>query len=86
MADLKNLNLSSDAELLEDYRGNSLTNIDTSIESHLIAFAAEESRLNHTVIDMKEYKLGLLKIAYEFAVDKINGYLNDPIAIKYATA
>jgi predicted dehydrogenase len=39
-----------------DYHGNSLTNIDTSIESHLIAFAAEESRLNGTVIDMKEYK------------------------------
>ena len=44
-----------------DYHGNSLTNIDTSIESHLIAFAAEESRLNHTVIDMKEYKQRFLE-------------------------
>ncbi len=42
--------------ILGEYEGNSLTDIDTSVESHLIAFAAEESRLNHTVVDMKEYK------------------------------
>ena len=39
-----------------EYEGKSITNIDTSIESHLIAFAAEESRLNGTVIDVKEFK------------------------------
>ena len=38
------------------YEGKSITNIDTSIESHLIAFAAEESRLNGTVIDVREFK------------------------------
>jgi len=38
------------------YEGKSITDIDTSIESHLIAFAAEESRLNGTVIDVKEFK------------------------------
>ena len=39
-----------------EYEGKSITNIDTSIESHLIAFAAEESRLNGTVIDVKEFR------------------------------
>ena len=42
--------------ILGEYKGNSITDIDTSIESHLIAFAAEESRLNGTVIDVQEYK------------------------------
>ena len=35
-------------------------------------------------IDLRDYKFGLLKIAYEFAADKISGYLDDPIAIRYA--
>ena len=39
-----------------DYEGNSITNIDTSIESHLIAFAAEEARVNGTTIDVREYR------------------------------
>lgn len=42
--------------ILGEYEGNSITDIDTSIESHLIAFAAEESRLSGTVVDVKEYK------------------------------
>lgn len=33
-----------------------LTNARTSLESHLMAFAAEESRHNNTVIDMAEYR------------------------------
>lgn len=36
------------------------------------------------IIDLKNYKIGLLKIAYEFAVDKIPAYYNDPMAIKYS--
>lgn len=35
-------------------------------------------------IDMKSYKLGILKIAYEFTADKIKGYTNDPVAKLYA--
>lgn len=35
-------------------------------------------------IDMNSYKFGLLKIAYEFAVDKVEGYYEDPIARIYA--
>ncbi len=35
----------------------SLTTARVSLESHLLAFAAEESRLNHTVIDMNRYRL-----------------------------
>lgn len=33
-------------------------------------------------VDTLKFKLGLLKIAYEFAVDSIDGYFNDPLAIK----
>lgn len=34
---------------------NSISDIDVSCRSHLICFAAEESRLNDTVVDMDEY-------------------------------
>ncbi|MDI9761218.1 hypothetical protein, partial [Acinetobacter baumannii] len=33
-------------------------------------------------INFHDYKIGLLKIAYEFAVDSIEEYFNDPLAIK----
>lgn len=33
----------------------SLTSADVSVQSHMMAFAAEKSRLEHKVIDMKEY-------------------------------
>lgn len=36
-------------------------------------------------IDLKSYRLGLLKIAYEFAADKIGRYIDDPIARLYAS-
>ena len=42
--------------ILGEYQGNSITDINTSIESHLIAFAAEESRINGTVVDVQEYR------------------------------
>jgi predicted dehydrogenase len=35
--------------------GQKLTTVQNSLESHLMAFAAEESRLNGSVVDMKEY-------------------------------
>ena len=38
------------------YTGNSITDIGTSIDNHLTAFAAEEARLCGTVVDLKEYK------------------------------
>ena len=44
-----------------DYEGNSITDIDTSIESHLIAFAAEEARLSGETINMREYKKRFLQ-------------------------
>ncbi len=37
----------------------SYTSINSSIESHLIAFAAEESRLEHRVIELKSFTEGL---------------------------
>ncbi|MCA9922604.1 MAG: hypothetical protein KC421_09535, partial [Anaerolineales bacterium] len=33
-----------------------LTNARESLESHLMAFAAEESRLQHTVVDMSDFR------------------------------
>jgi predicted dehydrogenase len=39
-----------------EYKGNSVTDISTSIENHLVAFAAEESRLNGNVVAMKDYQ------------------------------
>lgn len=59
------------------------SNVQIISERQVVKIDNPEIKMQFT-IDMKEYKLGLLKIAYEFAVDKINGYLNDPIAIKYA--
>lgn len=38
------------------YTGNSVADITTSVDNHLIAFAAEESRLTDKVIFMDEYK------------------------------
>lgn len=36
-------------------------------------------------IDIKKFKIGLLKIAYEFAVDKIPAYFHDTTAIKISS-
>lgn len=41
--------------LTGNYQGNSVADIQTSIENHLPCFAAEESRLKNCVIDMDEY-------------------------------
>lgn len=37
-----------------------------------------------TSIDLKNYKIGLLKIAYEFTVDKFPAYYKDPMALLYS--
>ena len=41
--------------LKEDYQGYLASGISTSVNNHLIAFAAEESRLTNKVVDMDEY-------------------------------
>lgn len=41
---------------LQGIEDASLTTARVSLESHLLAFAAEESRLNHTVIEMSQYR------------------------------
>lgn len=38
------------------YQGNSISDIRTSIDNHLVAFASEKSRLEGTVIRMAEYE------------------------------
>ena len=42
--------------MTENYIGNSITDITTSVDNHLTTFAAEESRLANNVVDMHEYK------------------------------
>lgn len=41
-------------------RGAALTTARASLESHLLAFAAEEARLHHTVIEMAAYRQSAL--------------------------
>jgi len=38
-----------------NYKGNSVSDIETSVENHLVAFMAEESRVNGTIINMDHY-------------------------------
>ena len=64
-------------------------NIDPSMsqlvsERQVVNIDHPEVKMQFT-IDLEEYILGLLKIAYEFTVDKIEGYIDDPIAIRYAS-
>jgi predicted dehydrogenase len=37
------------------YEGNSITDITTSVENHLVTFAAEDARLSGSVVTMKDY-------------------------------
>jgi len=46
--------------LAGEYEGNTVTDISTSVENHLVAFAAEKSRVEGTVIAIDEYKKDLL--------------------------
>jgi hypothetical protein len=41
------------------YEGNSITDITTSVENHLVTFAAEDARLSGSVVTMKDYIKGL---------------------------
>lgn len=45
--------------LNETYRGVSVSDISTSVDNHLIVFAAEKSRTEGTVVDLEEYKHSL---------------------------
>ena len=38
------------------YKGCAIADISESIENHIVTFAAEDSRLNGTVVDMDEYR------------------------------
>ena len=41
--------------LTEDYAGSLLSEIDISVDNHMIAFAAEKSRLEGHVVDIPQY-------------------------------
>lgn len=43
------------------YEGCSISDIETSVNNHLIVFAAEESRANNTVVDLDEYASTLVR-------------------------
>lgn len=47
--------------LAGSYQGNSITQIQTSVENHMTAFAAEESRCNGTVISLSDYIKGIIR-------------------------
>ena len=49
------------AYLTGNYHGNTITDIGTSVENHLVAFAAEEARLCGKVISMADFTKELLK-------------------------
>ena len=46
---------------LENESGDGKTSIDRSIESHIMAFAAEEARVKGTVVDIDEVKARFVK-------------------------
>jgi len=48
--------------LNEEYTGCSISDIATSVNNHLIVFAAEESRANGTVVDFEEYVSKLMQL------------------------
>ena len=43
------------------YTGNSISDIATSVDSHMIAFAAELARTTETIVDLDEYISGFVK-------------------------
>lgn len=45
------------------YQGDSVSDIATSVNNHLIVFAAEESRANDTVVDLDKYAASLEKVS-----------------------
>ncbi len=45
--------------LMGEYDGNTITDITTSVENHLVTFAAEEARLSGKVLNMDDYIKGL---------------------------
>lgn len=59
------------------------TKVQIISDYQIIKIEHPEVRMQFT-IDIKSYKLGLLKIAYEFTADKIEKYTDDPIAKLYA--
>ena len=59
------------------------TKVQIVSDYQIVKIEHPEVRMQFT-IDIKSYKLGLLKIAYEFTADKIKGYTDDPIAKLYA--
>ena len=42
--------------ILNKSKSDKLTSASVSLESHVLAFAAEESRLNNSVIELQQYR------------------------------
>lgn len=55
--------------------GISISDISTSVENHLIVFAAEKSRMEHSVVDFDEY-VKSLKTPLDYAKEACNTMMN----------
>lgn len=88
-SDIKNISFSIDAQdihLKDEIIGKILKR--NGLERSKINFQSTKEKtsrpwINATMtLDIKDFRIGLLKIAYEFAVDSIEKYFNDSMAIK----
>lgn len=79
-----------DEKLIEGMKRKAMKKLGISLETHKletkknIQSIPEPCVKMQTSIDIKNYKIGLLKIAYEFAVDKYPDYYKDPMALLYS--
>ena len=87
---LKSFNIfvdSRDKRIVESIRQkiikrNKLENIKLITKENIESVIERPELTGEWQVDTLKFKLGLLKIGYEFAVDSIDEYFNDPLAIK----
>lgn len=79
-----------DEKLIEGMKRKAMKKLGISLETHKLETKKNIQSIPRpwvkmqTSIDIKNYKIGLLKIAYEFAVDKYPDYYKDPMALLYS--
>lgn len=80
----------NDSKLIPQIQKKILERNNIDYSTHKIVTKTSHVKLEHPEvkmefsIDLHSYKIGLLKIAYEFAVDRISRYENDEIAQLYS--
>lgn len=79
-----------DEKLIESMKRKAMKKLGISPKTHKLETKKNTQSIPkpwvkmQTSIDIKNYKIGLLKIAYEFAVDKYPDYYKDPMALLYS--